>query len=159
MTTPTELEHSRTYPVDAAAAFAWLLPAPLEQVFSRRYGPLPPIRATAVDGGGVWASAGQSRTIRLADGGSMRERLTSVDAPHSFSYRIDAVTGAMKPLASSIDGLWTVEPVGSGCRITWRWTLHPANGIAARVMPLFGRFWQGYARQAFEEVEKGLLRT
>ncbi|WP_248583637.1 SRPBCC family protein [Nocardioides sp. InS609-2] len=157
MTAPTILEYSRTYPVDPERAYDWILPIPLEQIFARRYGPLPPIKGTDIDGGGVWGTAGQTRTIRLADGGTMRESLTRVDRPWSFGYRIDNVTGPMRPLVATLDGLWSVEPAGNGARVTWRWTVQPTNAWTARVMPVFGRLWQGYARQAFEEIEKGLV--
>jgi hypothetical protein len=40
--------------------------------------------------------------------------------------------------------------------VTWQWTIHPSTG-GALVMPALGRMWQGYARQALEEVEKALL--
>ncbi len=157
MTTPTVLEYGRTYPGEPERAYDWLLPVPLEQIFARRYGPLPPVRGADIDGDGLWGTAGQTRTIRLADGGTMRESLIQVDRPRWFGYRIDHVTGPMKPLVATLDGRWFVEPAGTGARISWHWTVHPASGWAARVMPVFGRLWQGYARQAFEEIEKGLV--
>ncbi len=155
--TATRLEYSRTYPTAVEPTFEWLLPVPLEQVFSRRYGPIPPIKGTDIDGGGPWGRPGQTRTIRLADGGTMREHLTSVDAPRSFGYRLDSITGPMKPLVTSIDGTWAVESAGNGSRITWRWEIRPSSAWSARIMPVFGRLWQGYARQAFEEIEKQLV--
>jgi hypothetical protein len=138
-----------------ARAYDALLPLPLPQLFSRRYAALPAIREVR-DQVGEWGTLGQTRTIVLADRSTMRETLVSVDRPSSFGYRIDQLHGPMRPLASSIDGLWTFEKAGTGVRITWSWTVRPSSSAASLLMPAFGRMWQGYARQALEQLE-GLL--
>lgn len=155
----TSLERSRTYPVEVGPAFDEVLSMPLEQVFRRRFGPLPPVRGTDLHDGGPWGRVGQTRTIRLGDGGTLRETLTEVDRPHAFGYRIDTITGPMSPLFAGLDGSWTFAPVRSGCRITWRWTVRPRNRWAAGALPVFARLWHGYARQALEEIEDALVAT
>lgn len=81
MTIPLVVQFARAYPVSVDQAFDYVLPPPLEQIFDRRFGPLPPIRG--VEGqDGAWGTVGQTRTIKMADGGTMREELTTVDAPH-----------------------------------------------------------------------------
>jgi hypothetical protein len=153
-----ELTRSRTYPVGVARAFDTVLPHPLTELFCRRYAVLPSIREVR-DQDGEWGSAGlgQTRTIVLADRSSMRETLTSLDRPGSFGYRIDRLHGPLRPLASSIEGLWTFDKAGTGVRITWAWTVHPSSSATALLMPTFGRMWQGYARQALEEIETLLV--
>jgi Polyketide cyclase / dehydrase and lipid transport len=155
MPTPVHLARSRTYPIPVEQAFAFTLPVPLDAVFSRRYGPLPPISGTLQDG--QWSTPGQTRVVRTTDGGSMREELLSVDAPRSFTYVLTEVEGPLKPLAVSVDGAWEFEPVGSGCRITWSWTIHPRSAGAALVLPIIGRLWQGYARQSLDQLEALML--
>ena len=150
-----EVSRSRSYPVDVARAFDKLLPLPLPQLFSRRYAALPRIREVR-DQDGVWGTVGQTRTIVLADRSSMRETLTHVDRPASFSYRIDRLHGPLRPLASSVDGRWTFAGSGTGVRVTWSWSVHPTSAATALLLPALGRMWQGYARQALEELE-GLL--
>jgi len=86
----------------------------------------------------------------------MREQLTDIDAPHSFSYRLSDITGPLRPLVESVDGRWSFVPEGTGTLITWRWTLHP-RGVGARVVPLLARMWRSYARQALEELSDVLL--
>jgi hypothetical protein len=153
---PSELECSRTYPVPGDRAFDVVLPIPLPQLFSRRYLAIPPVRQ--VDQDGDWGTSGQSRTIRLADGGTMRETLTSVDRPASFGYRLSDLTGPLKPLVDRIDGRWLFAPAGvGGVRVTWAWTVFPRSGLGAAAMPAFGRIWQGYARQALEQLEAVLV--
>lgn len=156
MTTPLVVQYARTFPVSVEQAFNYVLPMPLERIFERRFGPLPPIRG--VEGQeGVWGTVGQSRTIKLSDGGTMREELTKVDAPREFGYRITDLTGPMKPLAASVEGRWAFEAAGTGVRITWGWTVHPASSVAELAMPLFGWLWRGYARQSMESLETRLL--
>ncbi|CAN5425088.1 SRPBCC family protein [soil metagenome] len=157
MTSPLVLERSRTYPVSVEHAYAVVLPTPLATIFTRRYGPLPPIKGVR-DQDGVWGTVGQTRTIELADGGTMRETLTSVVDGVSFGYRIADVTGPMKALVSHLEGSWAFAPVGTGTRVTWAWTVHPLGRAAGLAMPVFGRLWQGYARQALEEIEGLLVR-
>jgi Polyketide cyclase / dehydrase and lipid transport len=151
MASPLRLQRSRSYPVPVERAFEFTLPAPLEEIFSRRYGPLPPIVRTEQDG--VWGAVGQSRTIHTSDGGSVVERLTSVDAPREFRYELGEIDGPLRFLASRVEGAWSFSPAGTGCRITWAWTVHPASGSAGLAMPVFARVWRGYARQALERIE------
>lgn len=154
--TPLHIEQSRTFPASVEQAFDAVLPAALPEIFSRRYGPLPPIRSVR-DQAGVWGTVGQSRTIVLSDGGTMREELTLVRRPDAFGYRITGITGLMKPLVSAVGGRWTFTPAGTGVRVTWAWSVHPASSMSSLAMPAFGRLWRGYARQALEQVEQLLL--
>ena len=155
MNSALHLARSRTYPAGTKRAFEALLPCDLTRLFDRRYAAIPPIKRVE-DQGGRWGTPGQTRTVLLVGGGSMRERLVEVRASRLFSYHLDEVTGPMKPLVRSIDGAWEFERAGTGVRITWRWTVHPRGRAGALAMPLLARMWQGYARQALERIE-GLL--
>jgi hypothetical protein len=155
MVKPITVEQSRAIPVELQRAFDATLPIPLTTIFSRRYGLLPPIKQVRGQDG-MWGQVGQSRVVVTTDGGTMRELLTDVDTPHSFSYRLSDITGPLRPLVDSIDGRWEFAPKGTGTLITWRWTLHP-RGMGARVMPLITVMWRGYARQALELLSEQLL--
>jgi hypothetical protein len=156
MAKPLVMSCSRSYPVTVDEGFEAVIHTPLVGLFDRRYGPLPSIRA--VEGqDGVWGTVGQTRTVRLTGGGSMHEELLTVEAPSRFTYVLSNVTGAMKPLASHIDGLWSFDPVGTGVRITWQWTLHPASALVGPVLPAFRRLWSGYARQTLARIEDLLV--
>ncbi|MGP0108340.1 MAG: SRPBCC family protein [Acidimicrobiales bacterium] len=155
MVKPITFEQSRAIPVELQRAFDATLPIPLTTIFSRRYGLLPPIKQVRGQDG-MWGQVGQSRVVVTTDGGTMRELLTDVDTPHSFSYRLSDITGPLRPLVDSIDGRWEFAPKGTGTLITWRWTLHP-RGMGARVMPLITVMWRGYARQALELLSEQLL--
>lgn len=153
---PVVVEQSRAIPVVPAEAFARTLPMPLPTLFARWYGPIPPI--TEVRGQtGDWSAAGQTRTIVLAGGGTMRETLTAVETPTWFGYTITGITGPMAPLIDHIDGAWIFSPRGTGTEVTWRWTLHRKSALTAPALPVFARIWRGYARQALESLSDYLL--
>ena len=149
-------QRSRTYPVEVDTAFDVVLSLPLKQLFKHRYGPIPAIKEAQLHGDG-FDSLGASRTIVLTDGGSMREELTEVDRPRLFRYRITELTGPNKFLVDHVDGTWSVESAGTGARVTWTWEVTPKSNASARVMPVFGRAWSGYARRALEVLEGHLV--
>ena len=157
MARPVAVEHSRAIPVSTEDAFALTLPIPLPTIFRGRYGPIPPIKQVR-DQTGAWDAPGQTRRVLLAGGGSMREELTKVDPPRSFSYTLTDIRGPLAPLVSTVEGEWLFTPKGTGTEVTWRWTIHPRFQLAAPLIPVFGRLWQGYARQALEELSGQLVR-
>ena len=150
------VERSRAIPVSAEDAFGGTLPIPLPTIFCRRYGPIPPIKQVR-EQTGAWDAPGQTRKVLLTGGGSMREELTSVDPPRSFSYTLTDIKGPLAPLVSRVEGEWLFTRKGTGTEVTWRWTIHPKFRLAALLMPVFGRLWQGYARQALEELSGQLV--
>lgn len=151
-----ELARARTYPVGVARAFDTVLPVPLPGLFSRRYAALPAVAAVR-DQPGEWGEVGQTRTVVLADRTTLRETLTALDRPSSFGYRLDDIRGPLRPLVSAVEGEWRFDKAGTGVRITWSWTLHPASAATALLLPAIGRMWQGYARQALEQLERILV--
>lgn len=92
MSAPAQLEQSRAYPVTVEHAFDVVLPTTLEGIFCRRYGAIPPVRAVC-DQEGVWGTVGQTRTVVLADAGTMHDLLTVVERPDRFGYRSPASPG------------------------------------------------------------------
>ena len=157
MAQPLVVEQSRAIPAAREQMFRDLVPMPLPTLFHRWYGPIPPIKAVR-DQTGDWDAVGKSRTVVLSGGGSMREELTSYDEPSSFGYTLSEVKGPMAPLVDHVDGLWSFEPVGTGTKVTWRWTIHPRSAFTAPMLPVFGRLWLGYARQSLEELSNQLVR-
>ena len=156
MSQPLVVEQSRAIPVGPEHVFRTMLPMPLTALFRRWYGPIPPIKQ-ARDQTGDWDAVGQSRTVVLVGGGSMREELTHFDPPHSFGYTLSDIKGPLAPLVGRVEGEWIFEPVGTGTKVTWRWTIHPRSALAAPALPVFGRLWRGYARQSLEELSNQLV--
>lgn len=154
---PLHFERSRTYPVDVAVAYQRTISMPLPKLFRHRYGPVPPI-AEVRDQAGKWNSVGETRTIVLKGGGSMREELVEVDRPNVFRYVLSDIKGPMKPLVDHVEGSWSFDPVGTGTRVTWAWEVHPRSGASVPALKVFRRFWSGSARRALEVLEGRLLR-
>ena len=94
MAQPLVVEQSLVIAVPVEDAFRRTLPMPLPDLFKRWHGPIPPIKEVR-DQTGAWDAAGQTRTVFLAGGGSMREELTSVDPPRSFGYLLTKIRGPM----------------------------------------------------------------
>jgi hypothetical protein len=145
------VDESRVIAVPTEEAFHRTLPAPLPKLFKRWHGPFPPVKEVR-EQTGAWDAAGQTRTVRLAGGGGMREELTSVDPPGSFGYRLTKITGPMAMLVDHVVGEWIFTPVAGGTEITWRWDIHPKSPLTSWALPLFGRMWKGYARQALRDL-------
>jgi len=156
MTKPLVVEQSRTIAMGQANVFRDMVPMPLPELFSKWYGPIPPIKETR-NQTGDWDAAGQTRTVVLVGGGSMQEKLTHFDAPHSFGYTLSDVKGPLSPLVDHVVGVWTFEPIGNGTNVTWRWTIHPRSALTAPLLPVFGRLWKGYARQSLAELSRQLV--
>jgi hypothetical protein len=155
MSQPLVVEQSRAIPVGREAAFRDMVPMPLPILFRRWYGPIPPIKDVRQTGD--WDAVGQTRTVVLTGGGSMREELTHFEPPNSFGYKLTDIKGPMAPLVGRVDGEWRFDPVGTGTEVTWRWTIHPRSALSAPALPVFGRLWRGYARQALEELSNQLV--
>lgn len=155
MTTPVSVERSRAIPVAPAEALARTLPMPLPTLFAHWYGPIPPITGVRDQTG--WGSPGDTRTIVLSGGGTMRETLTTVDPGHWFGYTINGITGPLAALIDHVDGSWIFDPAGTGTRVTWRWVLHPKSAFTAPALPVFARIWRGYANRSLETLSDYLV--
>ena len=157
MASPLTVSCSRTVPFPVEETFAFTLPEPLPRLFRRWWGPIPPV--VRVDGPEVWGTAGQVRTIHTGDGASMREELLVVEAPSRFTYELTELTGAFRFLAGSIDGTWSFDPVGTGTRVTWEWTIHPPSDVASYALPVLGMLWKGYARRSLDQLDELLAAS
>jgi hypothetical protein len=152
------LSQSRALPATPEHLFDLLFRVPPQQVFTRRHGPIPPLREVR-EGAGRFDEPGDSRTLVLTDGGSMRETLTEVDRPRAFGYRLTEFAGPLRPLTDRVEGRWAVEPAGTGALVTWSWDLHPRGRVGALGLSIFARFWPGYARKGLEQLERLVLAS
>ena|SRR5215203_3113516 len=157
MAGPTPVSSSRAVPAPLDETYQHTIGLPLPELFSRRYLAVPAVTRVEQHDATPWGSVGQTRTIHLADGGSMLETLTRCDRPDAFGYDITDLRGALSPLVERIEGLYAFENAGTGTRVTWSWVMHPKGRLGAAALPLFARMWRGYARQALEQLERSLV--
>ena len=97
------VEASRLVAVEPTVAFDRLMAARPPEVFTRGYAAFPAVRE-ATEEPHDWGTVGQTRTIHLADGGRLRQTITSVDRPHSYAYLLDDIHGRLRPFVRSVDG-------------------------------------------------------
>lgn len=129
----------------------------LTDLFNRRYAALPAV-TDVTDQPDDWGTVGQTRTILLADGGRLRETLTSIEPPHCFAYRLDGIEGPLRHFVHTIDGVWTITPQDGGARVGWAWTFYPKASPARLTTSVIGRMWNGYADRALIQLEAILAR-
>lgn len=156
MASSVVVEQSRAIPVSVQDAFARTLQIPLPVICAQWYGIIPPIKDVR-DQIGDWAAPGQTRSILMVGGGRVRETLTSVDPPRSFSYTLSEISGPLAMLVRSVDGVWSFAPAGTGTRVSWQWTLHPQSSATAPLVPVFAKMWKGYARVVLETLSAQLV--
>ena len=155
MTQSLVVDESRVVNIPVEKAFHGTLPAPLPQLFKRWHGPIPPVKEVRGQAG-AWDTVGQTRIVRLAGGAGMREELTSVDPPRSFGYRLTKISGPMTLLVDHVVGEWIFAAAAGGTEVTWRWDIHARSPLTSWALPLLGRIWKGYARQALRDLSEML---
>jgi len=157
MAEPVVVEQSRSITVSLQDAFRGTLMMDVPAVFRHWYGPFPPIRQVCNETD-TWGAVGQTRTLKMAGGGSTLEKLTKVDAPHCFAYHVGNIKGPLSLAASGIDGEFEFTPTDTGTTATWRWTVYPRSALTRPAVAMLGMAWHGWARQALEELSKQLVR-
>jgi hypothetical protein len=150
-----DVSESAVLPVTPEVAYDTVVEAPLEEVLGERSGPIPGIRECRGQGG-PWGNLGQTRTVVLADGGTLLETLVLVQRPSGgsgdYRYQLTDVRGPMKALVRTVDGRFAFEPEGSGTRVTWSWAMHPTNPVTRLVLPVFAIFWRRAALKMFDKL-------
>ncbi len=126
-------------------------------VFHRWYGPFPPIRQV-LNEANAWGTVGQTRTLKMAGGGSTLEELTMVNPPNYFAYHVGNIKGPLSLAASGIDGEFEFTPADTGTKATWRWKVYPRSALTRPAVTMLGKAWHGWARQALEELSNQLVR-
>ena len=108
-------------------------------------GPLPPIRRVT----GAWGRVGDVRTLDLAGGGAVVERMTEVDTTREFAYDVTGLPGLTGRLVTGARGCWELHstPHG-GTEITWTMAFRPRPGRALACRVLVAPVWRRHLRRA-----------
>ena len=95
---------------------------------------------------------GQSRAIPVGP-----EAAFSGTVPIPLPTLFHRWYGPIPPIKEVRDQAGDWNAVGTGTRVTWRWTIHPKSSFAAPLLPVFGKLWMGYARQSLETLSDQLV--
>ena len=106
--------------------FDYIITIDLTHIFPP-IGNVPGVASTSIDK--EWGKAGLERVNTSTDGSSTREKMLTVDGPHSFTYRIEGFTApVLKSLLDHIEGGWILTDNGNGTTsIEWVYVLVPLN--------------------------------
>ena len=125
------------------------MPIDLATIFDR-WLVLPGVRGVRSQSG-PWDAAGRTRIVMLSDGSEAPERLTAVDRPHSFAYRVGPFPRPLGLLAGAADGAWSFRPApGGGTDISWTYSFAALPGRGLLLRGVIAPLWRGYARRALE---------
>lgn len=144
MTRPIEITvtgHSTAEPQDA---FDVIVPLDLASIFEPWLF-LPGVQGVR-DQSGPWDEAGQSRIVQLSDGSEVPERLTAVDRPRGFAYRVGPFPRPLGVLASAADGAWKFSPgPNGGTDIAWSYRFDANPGRRTLMRLMLSPLWRRYA--------------
>jgi hypothetical protein len=131
------------------AAFDVIAPIDLAAVLDR-FLLVPGVRGVR-DQTGSWDTVGRTRIVLLTDGSEVPERLTMVDRPRAFAYRIGPFPRPLGLLVAHAEGDWafTADPLG-GTAIRWTYRFSAQPGRRAIVATMLAPLWRAYARRALD---------
>jgi hypothetical protein len=127
--------------------FETLVPIDLTSIM-RGYAFLPAV--VAVDGqDGPWNARGQTRTLRLADGNTLREELTEYRKPDAVRYAIDGITGPLGALVHGARGSFDFIAHDDATTVEWTYVYLPRSPLYAPFVGIvIGVFWRRYMVRA-----------
>lgn len=100
---------------------------------------------------GTWDAVGDSRTLVLSDGGTVRETLRVVDPP-SFAYDLTHFTGFFGRLVASGGSVWRIGPRDDGGTIEWTYTFVARRGWGVAVALIMRLAWAPYMRRVLPAI-------
>jgi len=144
-------------PADPARTFDVLTPSNPARVYPR-FRVIPAVVSVS-DQTGAWDAAGQTRTLHLSDGSSVRETTTDVERPGLFAYELTDFTKVFGPLVHHARAEWRFDPAEGGTRITWSYTFFGRPGRGWIVALIVRAAWTAYMRRVIvglvDEVRRG----
>jgi hypothetical protein len=100
---------------------------------------------------GAWDAVGQTRTLVLSDGGTVKETLRVV-APPLFAYDLSAFTGFFGRLVASGRSEWRVADDAAGSVIGWTYTFTAKPGWGFAVAAIMRLAWAPYMRKVLPAI-------
>jgi hypothetical protein len=141
--------------VNTLDAFSHVVPIDLTSIF-KGYGLLPAVIGVEAQTG-KWDAIGQTKTVHLSDGSSVKELLTQYQRPDYFSYVVSDFSGILGFLITSAVGEWWFESGNlspNSTLIRWSYTFIPKSLIAVPILWIVNKFlWAGYMRSVMSTIQ------
>lgn len=125
--------------------------------FYPKSGVLPGV-AEVRDQTGAWVAAGQTRTLVLTDGGTVKETLTAAAEP-LFAYDLSTFTGFFGMLVAAGRSEWRVTPSRTGSSIVWTYTFTAKPGRGFIVATIMRLAWAPYMRKVLPAIAASTTTT
>ena len=132
----------------------FIVPVPLPDYFTGLKPAIPAI-SEVTDQTGDWNSAGQTRTIHLADGSHVHETIDEVETGSAFRYTVGPFNGPVGLLVKHAKGEFVFEDMAGGTYVRWSYTWVPKNGAAAPVVWALSKLWGVYANRVLVRLVQG----
>lgn len=100
---------------------------------------------------GAWDAVGQTRTLVLTDGGTVKETLTAVSEP-TFAYGLSTFTGFFRRLLASGPVGVAHRPDGEGSSIEWTYAFTAKPGWGLLVATILKLAWAPYMRRVLPAI-------
>lgn len=138
----------------ATPEHAWdvIVPCDLPSFFPGLKPAIPAI-TKVTDQTGDWDTAGQTRTIHLADGGSVHETIDAVEYPRTFNYTVGPFDGPTGKLVEHAKGEFVFEEMAGGTHVRWTYVWKPRPGMQPVVWVL-AKLWGAYSKRVLLSLAK-----
>jgi hypothetical protein len=100
---------------------------------------------------GAWDAVGQTRTLVLSDGGTVKETLRLVTLP-LFAYDLSTFTGFFGRLVATGRSEWRVVEHPEGSTIEWTYTFTAKPGWGFAVAAIMRLAWAPYMRRVLPAI-------
>lgn len=152
----SNIEEATDRKLGVSVTQAFFVPYPIEDVFVfvsaddvlpkilTGYGMLPGVTSVS-EVSGPWDRPGSHRIVHLADGSTLRERLTDYIRLSYFAYEVSNPSFALKHLMTKARGQFRFESVDGGTAVKWTYTFYAKNRVTRMPLMFFVRSqWKGY---------------
>ena len=132
--------------------WTWSILTPIDPTrFYPKFGPLPATVAVR-NQSGPWNVVGQTRTLRLSDGGHVIETITDVVENSFFAYELTDFQKVFKRLVDHARAEWTFTAVEGGTLVHWTYEFVPNKRWGWLVGLIVRLWWEPYMRSVLPEI-------
>jgi hypothetical protein len=137
----------------ASRVQTWTIATPLTPVgYYPRFGILPTVLGVRNQTGN-WDKPGQTRTLLLSDGSSVREHTMNVEPYGFFAYNLTDFTKIFGRLVDHARAEWTFSEAAGGTAIRWSYTFFPKRGPAGPIVAAIVKLlWAPYMRRVLPRI-------